>query len=272
MSWCPCPPCSPCCYPDDESEDKRPSIKYQKGEEMNIDLVLPQYEKVPLDKVFEFKQPRAPMPLHPQISGYSAITEQPTMDDILTRDQSTALSHLPTIEESNEPQLHFSLYYDIQRRTLTVHLMEGTNIFTKGSRNLPDSFVILFLLPNKEAIFESKIQKKTSNPVFNEVFEFSSLLPNEIRRQTLVLRVIDKNSSSATNDIGAVVLQLEEADLYGIRVSSTLNDESNVVQSGSQGDVLISLMYNPSLNLLSGILLKATNLQRMDISGSSGMP
>ena len=34
--------------------------------------------------------------------------------------------------------------------------------------------------------------------------------------------------------------------------------------------MLISLMYNPSSNIISGVLLKATNLQRMDISGSSG--
>lgn len=216
-SWCPCSPCCDCC--DDEKDD---STKYEKVDEVNIDVVLPQFEKVPLDKVFEFKQPRVPMPVHPQIFGYTAITEQPTASG------SSDTSSITT--PSDNPQLHFSLYYDIQRRTLTVHLMEATNLPGKDRRGASDPFVILFLLPNKEEIFESKVQKKTHNPVFNEVFEFSGLLPNEIRRQTLVLRMLDKDSSSSSNDIGTVVLHLEEADLYGVRVSVDLSEEDVVSQ------------------------------------------
>ena len=220
--WC---PCSPCC---DNLFDKKNKQDYEKVDEVDIDIVLPQYEKIPLDKVFEFKQPRVPMPVHPQISGYSAITEQPKATGGGEEKGDTCSTSSSSSKLSDEPQLHFSLYYDIQRRTLTIHLIEATNLVNKDRRSSFDPFVILFLLPNKEEIFESKIQKKTLNPVFNEVFEFTGLLPNEIRRQTLVLRLIDKDSNSSSNDIGTVVLHLEEADLYGVRVSANLNEENTV--------------------------------------------
>ncbi|XP_003386572.1 PREDICTED: synaptotagmin-10-like [Amphimedon queenslandica] len=264
----------PCCPEEEEPKDKHSSVKYQKASEMNIDVVLPQYEKVPLDKVFEYKQPRVPMPVHPQISGYSAITEQPSPSVTVTAPSPSGQAKIIGSDKDgkhldSKPLLHFSLYYDIQRRTLTVHLMEGTNLPAKDRRGTSDPFVILFLLPNKEEIFESKVHKRTLDPIFNEVFEFSGLLPNEIRRQTLVLRVLDKDLASS-EDMGTVVLQLEEADLYGVRVSAPLAEvPTGLMQNDSQGDVLISLMYNPSSNIISGVLLKATNLQRMDISGSS---
>ena len=216
----------PCCPQEEESKDKHSSVKYQKASEMNIDVVLPQYEKVPLDKVFEYKQPRVPMPVHPQISGYSAITEQPSPSVTVTAPSPSGQAKIIGGDKEakpldTKPLLHFSLYYDIQRRTLTVHLMEGTNLPAKDRRGTSDPFVILFLLPNKEEIFESKVHKRTLDPIFNEVFEFSGLLPNEIRRQTLVLRVLDKDLASS-EDMGTVVLQLEEADLYGVRVSAPL--------------------------------------------------
>ena len=43
------------------------------------------------------------------------------------------------------------------------------------------------------------------------------------------------------------------------------------LQSDTRGDILMSLMFNPTLNIISGIILKATNLQKMDISGSAGL-
>ena len=217
-----CPQLCPCCYNEDtESGDgKHSSVKYKKADEVDIDVVLPQYEKVPLDKVFEFKQPRVPMPIHPQISGYSVITEQPT-----TESPSSS-----TVDPTDDPHLHYSLYYDIQRRTLTVHLIEGSNLPAKDRRGTSDPFVILYLLPHKEEIFESKVQKKNLNPVFNEVFEFNGILPNEIRLQTLVLRVLDKDTLSSSDHMGTVVLPLEEADLYGVRVSSKLTEETGILQ------------------------------------------
>ena len=65
-----------------------------------------------------------------------------------------------------------------------------------------DPFVVLFMQPNKLEIFESKIINKTLNPNFDQMFEFTSLLPQEIRLQTLVFRVYDHDRFSKNVIIG----------------------------------------------------------------------
>ena len=43
------------------------------------------------------------------------------------------------------------------------------------------------------------------------------------------------------------------------------------IQTTTNGDIQITLQYNPIMNIISGILIKATGLKRMDITGLSGM-
>ena len=186
-------------------------------------VVMPEFDKVPLERVFEFKQPRAPMPVHPQIAP-PVVATQPRMH------KSESQSTVSSTTEDRFPMITFTLYYDVQRRTLTVHLIDAVNLPAMDRRGTSDPFVILFLLPNKEEIFESKVHRRTLDPVFDEVFEFSGLLPNEIRRQSLVLRVLDKDTIGSSDYIGGVVLPLEEADLYGVRVTRKINQSLGDVQ------------------------------------------
>lgn len=87
------------------------------------------------------------------------------------------------------PIIEFSLFYDMQRWTLSVHLLKMYNLPVKGLHC--DPFAVMFLLPNREEIFESQIIPKTLNPVFDQTFQFTSLQPQEIRKQTLVIRIYD---------------------------------------------------------------------------------
>ncbi len=225
-----CCPCCDWCNHDTEEDEKHKRVKYQKvGDDTksNIDVVLPQYEKVPLQKMFQFKQPQCPLPVHPQFfNPYDdqVVSKQPYMSDFSSSSQADS-----SITPDNQPRIQFSLYYDIQRRTLTVHLMSGTDLPAKDRRGTSDPYVILFLIPNKEQIFESKVHDKTLAPLFDEVFEFSGLLPDEVRRQTLVLRVLDKDKISASDDMGVVVLPLEDADLYGVKVNAKLSEELSIL-------------------------------------------
>ena len=247
-----CSPCCDWCRSSEEEEEKHKRGRYQKvgGEESNIDVVLPQYEKVPLQKVFEFKQPNCPMPVHPQLidggeGGVCPITQQPSFSSASGGSSEDAPS-------DKQPRIQFSLYYDIQRRTLTVHLMSGTDLPAKDRRGTSDPFVILFLIPNKEQIFESKVHKKTLRPIFNEVFEFTGLLPDEVRRQTLILRVLDKDTLSASDDMGVVVLPLEEADLYGVKMNAKLTDEFGILNVSLR---IIPCRFRAKVLLLSSLSL-----------------
>ena len=42
------------------------------------------------------------------------------------------------------------------------------------------------------------------------------------------------------------------------------------LQSSTNGDIQIILRYDPSLSELSGLVVKASNLKKMDVTGLSG--
>ena len=113
------------------------------------------------------------------------------------------------------PEIEFSLYYDIQCRTLTVHLQCAKHLPLKGKKVTLNPIVLLYLVPNREDILESKVVENSTNPYFDQSLEFKGLLPDEVRRQSLVFRIY---SQSAKGDLlGGLALPLSEADLFGMK-------------------------------------------------------
>ena len=92
----------------------------------------------------------------------------------------------------NPPYVYFSLYFDIQRRALTVNLVKVENLPPKPpNQGSCDPFVMMFLLPNKQEVLQSVIKQRTLNPEFQQVFEFGGILANDLKNQVLVFRVFD---------------------------------------------------------------------------------
>jgi synaptotagmin-1 len=163
------------------------------------------------------------------------------------------------------PEIEFSLYYDIQCRTLMVHLQCARFLPLRVKKAGLNPIVLLYLLPNREDIFQSKMVENTSNPVFNQSFEFTGLMPDEIRRQTLIFRVF--SHSSKGDLLGGLSISLSEADLFGVMCRRNIDTDIEKLKLVSRGDLLLSLTHNPSTQKLQGLLLKATNLQKQDIVG-----
>lgn len=141
---------------------------------------------------------------------------------------------LPIIEENNptgqsdKPMLQFSLHYDIQQSTLMVHLHHASNLPAKDRQGTSDPFVVLHLTPNKEETYQSAVIYKTLNPVFDQSFQFHGLTPDDIRRQTLILRIYDHDRFTRNDSIGMVALPLQNADLYGVVMRMIVQDEEEV--------------------------------------------
>ena len=112
-----------------------------------------------------------------------------------------------------EPEIDFSLYYDIQCRTLTVHLQCARNLPLK-TKAIMYPTVILYLLPNREDTLQTRSVGNTNNPYFDQSLEFKGLLPDEIRRQTLIFRVYSQASKGDL--LGGLAVPLAEADLFGM--------------------------------------------------------
>ncbi|EYC06542.1 hypothetical protein Y032_0075g948 [Ancylostoma ceylanicum] len=87
-------------------------------------------------------------------------------------------------------RLSYKLDYDFDKNALTVVIVQAEELPAMDLGGTSDPYVKLFLLPDKKKKFQTKVQRKSLNPVFNESFTFK--IPyNEIGGQTLVLNVFD---------------------------------------------------------------------------------
>ena len=237
--------CCQCCC-NKEEDNKYPHLLY------TLPVEKPLAPEIPISKIFHFPQQRTEFALHPQVTD-EAITVQPTGTQDGTAsfkfekalpivrvtqyaDPPTATGHdssstlsssLSTIStesiQSISPTLIFSTYYDIQRSLLRVHLHRAENLKSGLKESIRKTFIVMYLVPNKEEVFQSKVVRSTLSPYFYQYFEFTKMMSDEVRRQKLVFRLYDCTKSSKGGFIGSVVVPLGEADLFGVITSKTID-------------------------------------------------
>ena len=236
-----------CCCPCLTSSKKKSRYAYvryapsssssePKKEEKFVSSLSDPIDKRP-EKLFTFAQEPNKVVAHPEIS---AIIDQPKSNFETTnrlkfndanapqRNKLPKLSLTDVDSDESCPFIQFSLNYDVQKHELHVHLHSASNLPAKDRRGTSDPFVVLYLVPNKEEIFESKIVYKSLNPVFDQSFEFKSLMPDDIQQQTLVLRVYDYDKYSKNDTIGGVVLPLKDVDLFGVEMKMKVEEKPNI--------------------------------------------
>ncbi len=162
----------------------------------------------------------------------SSLTLESWVPDLPVIEQ----SEMSSSEEEFLSFLQFSLFYDVHRRILSVHLQEAINLPVIDQQAC-DPFVVLHLFPNKEDIFESSIQHKSLDPKWNETFEFVNQTPVDIHQQAVVFKVYNHNKHCKNNFIGTVVVPLVDADLYGLTVRMVIDEEAenfrvSIIMSG----------------------------------------
>ena len=177
---------------------------------------MPQHSKMsqsPSLDFAQFQQPRRPSSRPSSALGLSAG------------------SGASSDEQEDTPTLQFSLYYDIQRRTLTVHLQKAYNLPVKGvDMRACNSFVVLFLLPSREEILQTPVVEKDLNPVFDQVFEFRGILSQELYQQVLVLQVFDHDRFLSDDLIGTVLIPMKEAELYGMTMKRKIGEGKEILK------------------------------------------
>ncbi|CAM2107507.1 synaptotagmin-2 isoform X1 [Lepidochelys kempii] len=175
-------------------------------------------------------------------------------------------------EEEKEPEnlgkLQFSLDYDFQANQLTVGILQAAELPALDMGGTSDPYVKVFLLPDKKKKYETKVQKKTLNPAFNETFVFK--VPyQELGGKTLVMAIYDFDRFSKHDIIGEVKVPMNTVDL-GQPI-----EEWRDLQGGEKeepeklGDICISLRYVPTAGKLTVCILEAKNLKKMDVGGLS---
>jgi len=55
---------------------------------------------------------------------------------------------------------------------LSVGVIQGSELPAMDMGGTSDPYIKVFVLPDKKQKFETKVQRKTLNPIFNETFVF----------------------------------------------------------------------------------------------------
>ncbi|KAL2093724.1 hypothetical protein ACEWY4_011036 [Coilia grayii] len=165
-------------------------------------------------------------------------------------------------------RLLYSLEYSAPKSELAVGIKQAAALKAMDIGGTSDPYVKLYLLPNKSQTYETKVFRKTLQPVFNEHFKFQ-INQAELTESTLVMQVYDFNRFSKHDIIGELRLQLSSVDWnHVIEEWKDLNEASKFEQE-NLGDICFSLRYVPTASKLTVVILEAKNLKRMDQGGSS---
>ncbi|XP_072309780.1 synaptotagmin-1a isoform X4 [Eucyclogobius newberryi] len=208
--------------------------------------------------------------------GKNAINMKDVVDGTKTEDEEDAETGLTETEQQEaEPKedqklgkLQYSLDYNFTENSLIVGIIQAAELPAMDMGGTSDPYVKVYLLPDKKKKFETKVHRKTLNPVFNEQFTFK--VPYvELGGKTLILTVYDFDRFSKHDAIGDIKVPMNKVDF------SHITEEWRDLQSAEKeeqeklGDICFSLRYVPTAGKLTVVVLEAKNLKKMDVGGLS---
>ncbi|KAG5273288.1 hypothetical protein AALO_G00149720 [Alosa alosa] len=165
--------------------------------------------------------------------------------------------------------LHFVLKYDCDLEQLIVKIHRAEDLPAKDFSGTSDPYVKIYLLPERKTKHQTKVHRKTLNPVFDEVFLFP-VAYGELPMRKLHFSVYDFDRFSRHDIIGQVVVD-NFLDLPDFPQETRLCRDILYVTSDNVdlGDLMFSLCYLPTAGRLTITMIKARNLKAMDITGAS---
>ncbi|XP_033207264.1 synaptotagmin 1 isoform X2 [Belonocnema kinseyi] len=168
-------------------------------------------------------------------------------------------------------KLQYKLEYDFNSNSLAVTVIQAEELPALDMGGTSDPYVKVYLLPDKKKKFETKVHRKTLNPVFNETFTFKSVPYADAMNKTLVFAIFDFDRFSKHDQIGEVKVPLCQIDLA--QTIEEWRELQSVEGEGGQdnklGDICFSLRYVPTAGKLTVVILEAKNLKKMDVGGLS---
>ncbi|XP_010712479.1 synaptotagmin-15 isoform X5 [Meleagris gallopavo] len=167
--------------------------------------------------------------------------------------------------DGNIGRLWFSIEYKEASETLLVSLIKARKLQPPTDSCSP--FVKIYLLPDERHYLQSKIKRKTLNPLFDEHFVFQ-VSSKTLLQRTLKFLVYHVDKQKHHHLLGQVIFPLK---------NETLTDDSKVVvwrdlekenleTPSENGDIQFSLSYNDYLSHLTVVVLRARGLKLQDES------
>ncbi|KAK8727593.1 hypothetical protein OTU49_009638 [Cherax quadricarinatus] len=200
----------------------------------------------------------------------SAYKDKADMEELTENAEDMAEEGESKKSEEKLGRLNFKLEYDFNSNSLSVTAIQCEELPALDMGGTSDPYVKVYLLPDKKKKFETKVHRKTLNPVFNETFTFKVPYA-DIMSKTLVFGIYDFDRFSKHDQIGEVKIPLCQVDL-----AQTIEEWRDLVsvegdggQENKLGDICFSLRYVPTAGKLTVVILEAKNLKKMDVGGLS---
>lgn len=102
--------------------------------------------------------------------------------------------------------------YDFVKQELSVTVLQCRNLPPMDMTGKSDPYVKCFILPERKKKFETKVHRKSLDPIFNETFVFKNIEYNFFPDKTLVLAIYDYDRFSKHDQIGEVTVPLGSVD------------------------------------------------------------
>ncbi|XP_027744531.1 synaptotagmin-8 [Empidonax traillii] len=195
--------------------------------------------------------------LCPVSNSTTASLVQPEMEDLERG-----------VEQMRRGKLQYSLDYNFRTQELKVGVKQAVELKAMDSGGTSDPYVIVYLTSDMKKRYETKVYRKTLNPIFNESFTFQ--VPQaEVPESTLVMQIYDFNRFAKHDIIGEVRLPLASVNLQHVIEQWSELAAASKVEEEQLGEICFSLRYVPSTGKLTVLILEARKLKRMDSHGLS---
>ncbi|XP_054283657.1 synaptotagmin-5 isoform X2 [Macrosteles quadrilineatus] len=205
----------------------------------------------------------------PRVSSMHTKLDHTKIDTTLYQSQPARSSSEP---EELRGSVHLTLTYDPAAGILTIRLNEAHDLQARDFSGTADPYAKIRLLPDRTNVWQTRIHKRTLNPVFDEDFVFE-VRPAALGRRTLEIILYDFDAYSRHHSIGGVKLPLANIDLSDkVSLWKGLGPCSEQDSKAELGELMVSLAYLPSAERLTVVVIKARNLRVVDDTRSSSDP
>lgn len=211
-------------------------------------------------------------PARPKVSSMNSKLDHTKIDMSLYKSNSLQKSSSTPSNEEIRGTIHLNILYDPIAGILSVRLIEAQNLQPRDFSGTADPYAKVRLLPDKKNVWQTRIHKKTLNPVFDEDFVFEEHA-TVIEKRTIEVLLYDFDAYSRHVCIGGTQLPLANLDLSDkIQLWTQLGSCAEQDSKIDLGDLMLSLAYLPSAERLTVVIIKARNLRVVDDTRNSSDP
>ncbi|KAG1669183.1 Synaptotagmin-9 [Nymphon striatum] len=167
----------------------------------------------------------------------------------------------------------FSFQYNVIRQQLCVKVIGATGLPAKFvQKGTANPFVKLVLHPEKSPKYLTKVQRNTSNPVFQEMFVFPAKI-DTINTRILNLTVWDYDKFTRKVPIGGISVPLADMGITPNLKEDLITDDmwrdlsSRETEKQARGELMFSISFKPQRSILTVVIIKTKSLQWSDVRG-----